>query len=154
MVLIYFLVRLQWQCQRSQYHYQVSEPLLLCFIKQYYRGNSFFCVGGGTLYADSICFIFPLESNAWEKSTNDSVALDFFSYSFDDSTDHQNQLYGSISIKAVLIFPINFLNFRSDKIEKLGVINLGIFSRRNYASVVQRSPFWGSGENGLSSISL
>ena len=46
-------------------------------------------------------------------------------YSFDDSTKSLNlKGCGLISPKAVLIFPDNFVSFRSDTIEKYGVINL------------------------------
>ena len=71
---------------------------------------------------------FPLcmESNALEKSTNISVALRIFCmYPFDDLTNSQNlRSCGWISPKTILIFPKNFLNFRSDRIEKQGIINL------------------------------
>ena len=45
-------------------------------------------------------------------------------------------LWGLISLKAVLIFPKNFLNFRSDMIEKQDIINLSSYCSKNYPSVV------------------
>ena len=76
---------------------------------------------GCQLYASSIYPIFPLrmEWNACEKLTNKSVA-----------TDCQNlKSWESIFPKAVLIFPKNFLNFRSNKSEKPTIVNLYSYSR-------------------------
>ena len=68
------------------------------------------------------------------------LSRDFFffcTYSFDDSMDCQNLwCRGSISPKTVLIFPKNFLKFRSDLVEKQSIINFGSYSSKSYASVV------------------
>ena len=61
----------------------------------------------------------------------------FCTYSNDDSMDSQNlSPCGSISPKAVLIFPKNFLDFRSDTVEKQGIIKLSSYSGKIYTSVV------------------
>ena len=65
--------------------------------------------------------------------------------------DSENLWYcRSISLKAILIFPKNFLDFKSDLIDKQGIINLSSHSSKNYASVVlhhsELTPL-GEGEN-------
>ena len=94
----------------------------------------------GRLYARSISSIFLLcmESNALEKSTNNSVAWRFFcTISFDDSTDyHDLRCCRQLSPKTVLIFPKNFLNLWFDAIEKQSIINLSCYGSNNYASEV------------------
>ena len=81
-----------------------------------------------------------MESNALEKSTNSSVCLRILClYSFDDLTDCQNLWdCGAIPLKAALIFPMNFLDFRLDIIEKQGIIILSRYRSKNYAFVVLR----------------
>ena len=60
---------------------------------------------------------------------------------------------GSISLKTVLIFCKNFLTFRSDIIEKQGIINLS--SKRSVdLSDFEVVSLWGTGECRLSSIFL
>ena len=41
-----------------------------------------------------------------------------------------------ISLKAVMIFPKNFLDFGLDMFGKLGIVNLRNYSSKNYTSVV------------------
>ncbi len=56
---------------------------------------------------------------------------------FDYSTESKNQLvYRSISPKAVLIFPKNFLGFRLDTIEQRGFLKLSNYNSNSYAFVV------------------
>ena len=86
-------------------------------------------------YARSICSIFPLyiELNSLEKSNKQEYCLEICGiYSFDDST---NLSWRLISLKNFLIFPKNFLNFRSDTIENQGIINLSSYRSKSYASV-------------------
>ena len=52
-----------------------------------------------------------------------------------------------MSSKAVLIFPKNFLNFRSNIIEKQGIINVSSYSCKSYDSVVLRAFFLDEGED-------
>ena len=60
----------------------------------------------------------------------------FCTYTFDDLADCQNMLScGSISLKTVLIFHKNFLNFRFDRIEKQCFINFSSYSN-SYTFVV------------------
>ena len=92
-------------------------------------------------HAKSICSIFPqcMALNVLEKSSHKSEGClkIFCTYSFNDSTDGQNLWgYGTISSKAILIFPKNFLNFRSDMIEKRGIINVSSYRSKSYTSVV------------------
>ena len=57
--------------------------------------------------------------------------------SFNDSISTQNlRSCGSISRKAVLIFPKNFFNFRLGTIEKQGKINLSSYSNKSYVPVI------------------
>ena len=86
----------------------------------------------GRPYARSICSILPLymESNV-------SVAKNFCTNSFNDSTDCQNLWYcGLISLKIILIFPTNFCNFRFDIVEKQSIINPSNYRSKSYASLV------------------
>ena len=74
-------------------------------------------------------FLLWMESNPLEKSMNNSVVLRFFActplmiwwivriWSCE-----------SISVKTVLIFPKNFLDFKFDMIEKNGIINLSSYN--------------------------
>ena len=41
-----------------------------------------------------------------------------------------------ISLKVILIFSKNFLDFRSDTVEKMVITNLRRYSSKNYASVI------------------
>ena len=112
---IYLLARPQRQCQRKQSHHEIIAVT----------------VSLGRLYACRICSIFSLckESNASDKA----VAL----------TERKKLLSkGSISSKAVLSFPKNFLNFRSDMIKKQGRIkkNLSKYSNKSYIFVVLCDP--------------
>ena len=43
---------------------------------------------------------------------------------------------GVISLKTILIFPKNFLVFRSDIIKKQGIINLSSYNSKSNASLV------------------
>ncbi len=84
-------------------------------------------VSSGKPYARSICSIFPLcmTSHAREKSMNKIVDKIFFIYSFNDSGNSQNlRSCVLIPLKTILIFLKNFLNIRSNVIEKQGIKNL------------------------------
>ena len=96
-------------------------------------------------YANYICSIFPLhiESNALKKSTNNNVASIFFAC--EDLMNSQNQKScGLISLKVVWVFSKNFLNFRSNMVEKI-IINLRTYSSKCYALVIHRLPLLGKG---------
>ena len=115
----------------------------------------------GRTYVSGICSIFPLsmESNVLEKSSDNKVAEIFCMYSFDDLMDNENLWsYVSISWKAVLIFPKNFLVFRLDMIKKRGIINLSNYSFKNLASIALNNSkvtfLWGKEAWSLLSISL
>ena len=71
----------------------------------------------GRPYARSICSIFSpcMESNALEKSTNKRVASRFLSRTA--KIRWIVRCCGSISTKAILVFPKNFLNFRFNAVE-------------------------------------
>ena len=56
-----------------------------------------------------------------------------------------------ISLKVVLIFPKNFLNFWLNMIEKQRIVNINSYSRKSYAYVVL---CWGRERCNLSFISL
>ena len=62
------------------------------------------------------------------KSMNNSIASRFFAYTHTDCMSLWG--YGLITLKVVLIFPKNFLDFRLDMIEKQGIIS---FSSMSYA---------------------
>ena len=66
------------------------------------------------------------------------LSWDFFCiYSFDDLINYQNlRSRGSVFLKAILIFPKSFLDFRLDMIEKQSIINLSSYGSKSYASVV------------------
>ena len=132
-------------------HHQLSEPLLsiiaeIVFLR---RPN-----------AKAVCPMSLLKSNVLDKSTNHSVTLRFCMHFFDNSTDHQDQRYcRSISPKAVMIFPKNFLDFRSDTTETHGIINLSSNISKSYAFLCCSKWFWWPfswrrGGWSLSSISL
>ena len=63
-----------------------------------------------------------------------------------------------ISLKTILIFPKNFLNFQMDMIEKQGIKNLSSYSSKSCSSVVlgdsEVSLSLGIGRCSFSSISL
>ena len=82
----------------------------------------------GKLYAGSTCSMFPLKSNASEKNQRTTVLPRSFLHIL-----LHLRCSGSISPKAILIFPKNFLNFRLVTIKKYVIINL---SSKGYASVV------------------
>ena len=70
-----------------------------------------------------------MESNAF-------ISRFFYKCSFDDLMNiHNLWSCGSTSPKTVLIFPKNFLDFRSDTIEKQNVINLNGYGCKIYGSV-------------------
>ena len=88
----------------------------------------------GRPYSGSICSIFPLcvESNAFEKSTNSSVALRLVARTH--STNCQI-LWGHRTISS-LIFAKIFLGFVLDAIKKPGILIFRIYSSKSYASVL------------------
>ena len=75
----------------------------------------------------------------------------FCKYIFNDSTDWQNLWScGSISPKAVLIFPKNFLDSRSDTIDKQGIINFSSYNSNSYAFLIlsdSKVNFLGEGDD-------
>ena len=74
---------------------------------------------------------------------------------FHDSTDCQNlRLSGSISPKAVLIFPEIFLDFRYHTIERQDFIDLGSYSGKIYAFIILMLSFLRRRGCNLSPISL
>ena len=73
-----------------------------------------------------------MELKDLEKSKKKSVASRFFALT-SSMIRRILKICNVISPQAILIFPKNFLDFRSDTIEKQGIINL---SSRNYASVL------------------
>ena len=61
----------------------------------------------------------------------------FCEYSFDELMDSQNLwIFGSVSLKTVLIFLQNFLNFKLNMSEKQGIINLCSSCKKSYISVI------------------
>ena len=63
--------------------------------------------------------------------------LEIFCIYSDDSFYRQDlRCYGLISLKTFLLFPMSFSDFKSDAIEKQGIINLCKCSSKSYASVV------------------
>ena len=90
----------------------------------------------GRQYARSTCSIFPLsmESYTLEESTNNSVALRFFvQTSLMIWWDCQNlRCCGLVSLKIIMIFPKNFLDFRSDTVEKQSIINFISYRSKSY----------------------
>ena len=99
------------------------------------------------LYAHSICLSFLCVWNEiFGRNLRTIVVARYFCRYTDDSTDSLNlRSCGTIYPKTVLIFPKNFLNFRSDTIEKYGVISLSSYSRRKfwhlYFLMIPKSPF-------------
>ena len=75
-----------------------------------------------------------MDSNAMEKSTNTRVFLHILIWWFTDSPNLWS--CGSISLKIVLIFLVNFLHFSCDTFKKESIINLGSYRSKSYASVV------------------
>ena len=59
----------------------------------------------------------------------------FFNFSV-YGTKRLGEIYEPISLKAVLIFPKNFLDFRLDTTEKHGLIKLRSYNNENYAFIV------------------
>ena len=128
--------RVQAQCKRNECHYQVNKPLLSCFVEHRYWKNSFLrrpC-------ARNICSIFSLCIKTLPQDI-------FCAYSFNGSTNSLNlKSWVLISLKIVLIFPTNFLNFRLVKTDKPGVINYSNYSMQvlsdSEITFLQETPQW------------
>ena len=113
MVLMYILEKLLQQSQRSQWFHQISKPLF-CFCKASLWQRQF-------LFGDYMLFVFTSSFLfVWNQMPCQKCCLKILCpYSFDNSINCQNLWgCGMISSKAVLIFPKNFLDFRSDTIEE------------------------------------
>ena len=98
-------------------------------------------LGGGRLYAKSICSFFSLcmEFNVLEKSANSRVASRFFART-PSMIRWMIKIWGceAIPLKGVLIFSKNFLDFESDIPKKQGIINSSSYISKSYASVALR----------------
>ena len=55
---------------------------------------------------------------------------------FKNSTECQNLCCGSVSPKAILIRPENFLNFRFNTFELRSIVNLGSYGNKDQTPVV------------------
>ena len=83
----------------------------------------------------NISSIFP--EMHWKNLRTTVLPQDFYTYSFDNSMNVQNPLSsGLISLKVVLVIPKNFLDFKSDTIEKQGIKNLRSYSCKSNISAV------------------
>ena len=135
MALMNLLVKLQQQCQRSWCHHEVNDPLLLWFLLSIIISVM---VSLGRPY---VKYLLHFSLNVWNQMLWRNLwkivlPWDLCTYSFDDLIDCQNLwCCGSISLKTILIFHKNFLNFRLDTIEKQDIINFSSYNSKGYASV-------------------
>ena len=111
------LARPLWQCRRRRCRHQMRK-LLLCFfffffffVKHHYSVNSFF-QGYHILDDFAPTFLLCKESIFWKIYRELRCLEMFLTYSFNDSMDSQSLWwYESISLKDILIFLMNVLNF-------------------------------------------
>ena len=129
---MHFLEKLLRRHWRNLCLHQVSEPLLLYFISIIIAVT----VSLGIPYAISTYSLFSLcmESNGFEKSTNDSVASRFFART--PSTSYPE------SVKLLIDFPENiseknFFDFSLDSMKKQSIINFSSYNINSYFSVLR-----------------